>query len=200
VGGIRGVRTFALPAAAFVLPLAPLALWFAAHPQTYPDTFGRWAIHAAHIRFPLDGLQAFVNWTTLGTRVSLYWGFFDPSWLFFDAAPSSGSPLRGASPFLFATSILLVTGVSRGLRLALPAWTQTLLAGLAVAPLAASTFGQRHAIGDALAIVPFAVVIATGGLAHFFQRKGATARTLAWVVVVALLIDFARFYASYFAA
>ena len=41
---------------------------------------------AAHLRIPLDGVRAFVNPGTLGNRASLYWGFWDPSWLFFITA------------------------------------------------------------------------------------------------------------------
>jgi hypothetical protein len=31
----------------------PIALWFMVHPASYVDTFGRWFLHAAHIRNPL---------------------------------------------------------------------------------------------------------------------------------------------------
>ena len=63
----------------------PAAWWFFRHPDTYADTFGRWFIFAAHVRDPIAGLQAQINSNTLGVRASLYWGFWDPSWLFFAA-------------------------------------------------------------------------------------------------------------------
>ena len=113
LSGRRSATHLAVPVAAFLAPLLLAVGWFMANPSAYPDTFGRWVIHAAHLVSPLDGARAFVNWNTLGTRVSLYWGFFDPSWLFFDAASPAASPLRGASPFLFATMIGLVAGVSQ---------------------------------------------------------------------------------------
>ena len=197
LSGRRDAGSFAVPVVAFLGPVAVAVVWLAAHPSAYPDTFGRWVIHAAHLRFPLDGLRAFVNWNTLGTRLSLYWGFLDPSWLFFDGAAGSTGALHGAAPFLFAVLALLVSGISGRLRTGPAAVTLVLLAGLAVAPLAASTFGQPHAIGDALAVVPLVVVLAAGGLADWFARDGGGWRLLGWAAVAAMAIDFAGFYVSY---
>ena len=92
---------------------------------------------------------------------------------------------------------LLVSGISGRLRTGPAAVTLVLLAGLAVAPLAASTFGQPHAIGDALAVVPLVVVLAAGGLADWFARDGGGWRLLGWAAVAAMAIDFAGFYVSY---
>jgi len=193
LSGRRGVASLAVPATAFLTPLLVAAAWFAANPTAYPDTFGRWAIHAAHLRSPLDGVLAFVNWNTLGTRLSLYWGSFDPSWLFLDGPASAAPPLRGASPFLFATAIALVAGVSQRLRAGFTPVTLLLLAGLVVAPLAASTFGSPHAIGDFLVMVPLTVVLAAGGVASWLARDEVRSRTLAWGVIATLVIDAAWF-------
>ncbi len=63
--------------------MAAGGVWFFRHADTYADTFGRWFVFAAAPADPLDGLRAFFNTGTLGNRASLYWGFWDPSWLFF---------------------------------------------------------------------------------------------------------------------
>ena len=63
--GRGDIRSFAAAIATFAIPVSALALWFALFPDTYRDTFGRWAIHAAHLRFPLDGIRSLVNWTAL---------------------------------------------------------------------------------------------------------------------------------------
>ena len=189
LSGRRSATHLAVPVAAFLAPLLLAVGWFMANPSAYPDTFGRWVIHAAHLVSPLDGTRAFVNWNTLGTRVSLYWGFFDPSWLFFDAASPAASPLRGASPFLFATMIGLVAGVSQRLRAGFTPVTLLLLAGLAGAPLAASTFGEARAIGEALVVAPFVTVVAAGGLANWLAHGGGWTRMLAWGLLAALLIE-----------
>ncbi|MDP3718478.1 MAG: hypothetical protein Q8T13_12005 [Acidobacteriota bacterium] len=196
LSGRRGAVNMAVPAGAFLAPLLVAAAWFAANPSAYPDTFGRWAIHAAHLRSPLDGVLAFVNWNTLGTRLSLYWGFFDPSWLFFDGPASPALPLRGTSPFLFATAVAFVAGVSQRLRGGFTPVTLLLLAGVAVAPLAASTFGSPHAIADFLVMVPLVVVLAACGVAGWLARGDAWSRTLVWGVIAAWVIDAAWSVAS----
>lgn len=71
-----------------------------------------------------------------------------------------------------------------------------LLASLAVAPLAASTFGEPHAIASALVVTPLVVLLATGGLASWFAKEHRGWRVMGWVTVAALAFDFARFYAS----
>ncbi len=198
LSGRRSAAHVAAPAAAFLAPLLLAAVWFAANPTAYPDTFGRWAIHAAHLRSPIEGIRAFVNWNTLGTRLSLYWGFFDPSWLFLDGPASTAAPLRGASPFLFATVVALVAGVSQRLRAGFLPMTLILLGGVTVAPLAASTFGGAHSIGDALVVVPLVTAVAAGGVANWLVREHARWRWLAWGLMAALLIDAAWSASVYF--
>ncbi len=58
-------------------------------PATYVDTMGRWAIHAAHLRRPWEGLEAFANWNTLGTRASTYWELLNPAHLFLGSPTSA---------------------------------------------------------------------------------------------------------------
>ncbi len=56
----------------------PAAVWFFRHADTYPDTFGRWFVFAAHVRNPIDGLRAFFNTGTLGNRASAVLGILGP--------------------------------------------------------------------------------------------------------------------------
>ncbi len=193
------VRDLAALPLAFAAPLVPLAMWFAVNPQSYQDTFGRWAIHAAHLRFPLDGVRAFVNWTTLGARVTNYWGFFDPSWLFLDGPSAPGTPLNGAAPFLMFTVLGFAVGVARQLHAGPRAMTLTVLAGLAATPLAASTFGRLHAIDAALPVTVFVVWMATTGYASLIDSQSSYRRVLGWAGIVAMAIEFGRFYSGAFA-
>lgn len=190
ISGHRDWRSLWLPVAAFAAPVSVAAAWLAMNPVAYPDTFGRWAIHAAHLRSPWDGVRALVNWNTLGTRLSIYWGSFDPSWLFFDG-PSLATPLGGAAPFLFATAIALAAGMAQRLRDEWSPVTVMLLAGVAVAPLAACTFGEPHAIGDFLALVPLVVTLAAGGVAGLLARDGWR-RILGWAAIALFVIDAAQ--------
>jgi hypothetical protein len=193
--GRRDLASFVVPIAGFAAPLGAAAIWFLGNPHAYPDTFGRWAIHAAHLRSPLDLARALVNWNTLGTRASIYWSFFDPSWLFFDGPSAPASTLRGAAPLLFATAIALVAGIVGHVRARLTPSAFLLATGLVIAPLAASTFGEPQAIGSALVMVPVVVVLAADGLSNW-MRRGGWPRWLALGVIAALLIEVVWFLAS----
>jgi len=126
--------------------------------------------------------------------VSLYWGFFDPSWLFFDG-PASATALRGRAPFLLATLVLLVPGIRWALAQS-AAVRVLLLGGLLVSPLAASTFGEPHAIHSAMAVVPLVVLLATAGATTALSTGSRTWQAITWIALAAGAADFARFYLS----
>jgi 4-amino-4-deoxy-L-arabinose transferase-like glycosyltransferase len=158
VAGRRKASTLAIAAGTFVAALVPLMIWFYLQPHTYLDTYGRWAIFAAHLRNPVDGFRAFINTNTLGTRASAYWGLIDPSYLFFSSA-------RSTAPLLLVSAPLIVAGVVRCVRLASSQTAAVVvLAGLLVAPLAGSSFGERNYIALALGLLPFAALLAAYGI------------------------------------
>jgi hypothetical protein len=145
----------------------PAIGWFVQHPDSYADTFGRWVIFKAHLRNPLDALQAFINPNTLGNRASLYWGFWDPSWLFFNSA-NAGAPL------LLMAAPLIAAGLYRMTLIATE--TAALLIGTAlIAPLAGATFGLPHYMGDAAVVLPVLALIGALGaeyLATLIRPRG----------------------------
>lgn len=139
---------------AFAAMWLPAAAWFVLHPATYPDTFGRWFIFAAHIRNPLDGIKAFFNPNTLGQRASFYWGFWDPSWLFFSANGILAPLPMLASPFILL-ALYRVRHIARH--------PITLLIGATlIVPLAGASFGVPHYVVDAAATLPLLAIL--GGL------------------------------------
>lgn len=154
------VRIFAATLA-FVAAWLPAVAWFVRHPEIYPDTFGRWFVFAAHIRSPLDGLRAFINPGTLGNRASLYWGFWDPSWLFFNTTETS-------APLLMFTAPLIVFGVVRLRQMARE--TAALLIGAAlITPLAGATFGIPHYLSDAAPILPILALLSALGVVQLIR-------------------------------
>ena len=153
----RKLSTLLIAAGTFVATLVPLMIWFYMHPQTYQDTYGRWAFLAAHLRNPVDGFRASVNTNTLGTRASAYWSLIDPSYLFFTSA-------RSTAPLLLVSAPLIVAGIVRCVRLAPNTAAVVVLAGLLVAPLAGSSFGERNYIALALGLLPFAALLAAYGM------------------------------------
>jgi hypothetical protein len=131
----------------------PAAAWFYLHFDTYPDSFGRWFVFAAHLRNPIDGLQAFINTNTLGTRASLYWGFWDPSWLFFNTG-DAGAPL----PIVAAPLILL--GLYRCARHWSRPSAPLTIGALLMAPLAGASFGVARYLADAASVLALLALLA----------------------------------------
>jgi 4-amino-4-deoxy-L-arabinose transferase-like glycosyltransferase len=153
----RKLSTLLIAAGTFVATLIPLMVWFYLHPATYQDTYGRWAIFAAHLRNPVDGFRASVNTNTLGTRASTYWSLIDPSYLFFSRAGTT-------APLLMVSAPLMVAGIIRCVRLVPNTAAVLVLAGLVVSPLAGSSFGERNYIALALGLLPFAALLAAYGV------------------------------------
>ena len=153
----RRLSTLGVAAGTFAAMLVPLAVWFALNPQTYPDTYGSWAIHAAHVRNPLDGVRAFINTNTLGTRATTYWGLIDPSYLFFSSD-------RGRAPLLWIAAPLMIAGTIRCVRRIPRVPAVITAAGALIAPLAGAGFGETHYIANALALLPFVTLLAAYGV------------------------------------
>ena len=140
----------------------PAAWWFFRYPDTYPQTFGQWLILAPHIRVPLAGLQAFINPNTLGTRTSLYWGFWDPSWLFFSTNGTAAPLLLVALP-LIALGLLHCAG-----RIHRETGIIVIVTALVV-PLAGATFGVPHYMADAAAVLPILALVAALGVDYLVE-------------------------------
>jgi len=175
--GRRSIATLVIATGAFVVMLAPLAAWFWLHPANYADTYGRWAVFAAHARFPLDGLRAQVNWNTLSNRTSIFWGLLDPSFLLFPATS------KAIAPFLLVSAITVPLGVARALSAPLSAERVVVIAAAVVPPLMACTFGQPQDLGLVVAMSAAAAVLTGYGLSSLPQRR----RWWAWLVGAAAL-------------
>ncbi|HEX6164907.1 MAG TPA: hypothetical protein VFZ31_16185 [Vicinamibacterales bacterium] len=159
----RNLVRLAAATLVFIAAWLPAAFWFYRHPDTYPDTFGRWVIFAAHLRNPLEGVLAFVNPTTLGDRLSLYWGFWNPSWLFFS------SP----APLLLIAAPLIPIGIYRCVRHGQRELPALLLGGLLVVPLGGASFGAPRYLPSAAAVLPLLALLCALGLE---QLVGLVAR------------------------
>ena len=195
--GHRSVGLYLGGAGAFALPLLGMAAWFIVHPETYQDTMGRWAIHAAHIRYPLDGVRALVNWNTLSNRTALYWEFFNPATLFFASAPGSGPEImHGAAPLAMSMLLLVPVGVAR-LASSQSAMAPVLLGGLVCTPLAAVTFSDPHVMGRALTAVPLLTLLAAAGGATLLESKRVLVRSAAILLLALVPLQFLRFVHAY---
>jgi 4-amino-4-deoxy-L-arabinose transferase-like glycosyltransferase len=173
------MRAVAALFAPYALLLLPAAAWFAQSPASYMDTFGRWAVLAAHVRFPLDGLRAQVNWNTLSNRAALFWSFVDPSMLFFAARGAAVAPMLACAAILVPLGALRILASSeRGARV--------VLVSAAVVPIViASTFGGPANLANAVAMMALAAVLAAAGLESLRSRS----RAWSWLTGVTAIVS-----------
>jgi hypothetical protein len=143
----------------------PAAWWFIRYPDTYADTFGRWFIFAAHARDPFAGLQAQINANTLGVRASLYWGFWDPSWLFFASKDT-------AAPMLLISLPLIALGIAGCLRQPDRSLGAIVLGSALILPIAGATLGVPHYLRDAAAVLPILAIVCGLGVDYLAGLVG----------------------------
>jgi len=182
-----------IPAAAtFVVVLLPIALWYLRFPATYPDTFGRWVLHPAHLRNPIAWLGALSNWGSLSSAAALFWGFLSPSHLFL----TPDAPGR-CGVFLTPLVLPMVAGLYESTRSLPPndaaaRIRPAVVTSFLIGPLAAALFGHARSVDRALIVVPFGLVIAAWGALALWQRGDRVGRGL--VIVCAIAAGFQAYF------
>jgi 4-amino-4-deoxy-L-arabinose transferase-like glycosyltransferase len=147
-----GTAALLSSAAAIGVVLVPAAVWVVLHPEAYQDTFGRWAIHAAHVRNPWDGLVAFSHWHVMARRVGEYWGYLNPTFLF-------GRELLG-----WPLALLVPLGLVQ-MRRPLTSARALTVAGLFAAPVAGVLLDVPRTAAFALPCLAFGAVLAAAAIA-----------------------------------
>lgn len=186
---VQGTLAFALPTMV-LLPLQPRML------NVFEDIIRRYQLGGASSAF--GNLFATVTNFNLAERVSLYWDYFDPSFLFF----AGGSDLLMATSrggvFLLPVAVLMLVGVLTLIRRR-SAVDILILAGFVIAPLPVVLTmpeAPHSAIGRVMVLVPLGVLIATTGAQSLWQSTRD--RRFAAIALVALLpIQFWWFHNDY---
>lgn len=148
--------------AAFLVCAAPLAATWLRHPDQL-----RLAINSHHLydadRFSLiQGAREVTSWVGLTARSEVYWDYFNPAFLFL-----TGGVLL--PPLI----LLLPLGLFDLLRQPATPQSRLWLAGLALAPLAASLTAEVPIPARALYLTPFAALIAARGAQYLLELIGA---------------------------
>jgi hypothetical protein len=172
-----------------------MILWFALHPATYFDTFGRWFLHQAYIRSPWSLVVRSTNWFSLAEWASIYWNFFDPTHLFYGAA----APAR-AGYFPAALGGLLIAA---GYDLARPlagrppheaAVLRFVSMGFVASPLVPALFSDPGGIQKAIGLVIFGSVLCAFGVRVMWTKPWT--RIAAGALLALALVQSIAFYAS----
>jgi 4-amino-4-deoxy-L-arabinose transferase-like glycosyltransferase len=183
-------RAFAVAALGFAVPLLPFAVWFLSHPTVLSDTAARYDLYDAKKLNALQGLREFLSYESLERLSSLYWTYFSPSFLFFSGDGQITFSTRSVGVLLMPLALLLPLGfyeiVAR--RPTIP--NLLVLAGFLTAPAAAVLVPEPAAIIRAVALLPFAALLATFGLELLWTtpavRPSRTALTVGGAALVAL--------------
>src|SRR5215813_13432253 len=116
----RPGRLIAVCAAAFAVPLLPLAPWLMQHPTAIVDTVARYDLYNTKSLNALQGIRSFLSFPNVERLASLYWTYFSPAFLFFSGDRQMMFSTRTTGVFLLPLAVLLIVG----LRFALIEWKQ----------------------------------------------------------------------------
>jgi 4-amino-4-deoxy-L-arabinose transferase-like glycosyltransferase len=207
----RPARLFIIAAAGFAWPLALLLAWLPLHPAVAAATVGRYRlgeVGAAVITGPrespaalLERIRHNVRFSELTGRVSLYWYFFDPAYLFLSGGYANVvNSTRHFGVFLAPLLVFVPVGLVQAARERRTPLPLLVVLGFLCAPLAAClAVPEAYAVDRELGVLPFGVLAATFGLKYLFERGGAW-RTAALCLLAIVPLHFALFLAEYFGA
>jgi len=191
-----GARLAGAAAAGFALPVVAAVAWMSVHPDMWRDTIGRYTVFDPHRLSISRGLTAFFTPANMRDRVSVYWDYYNPSYLFFSGGSNLSTATRRAGVFLLPVGAFLVCGCYDVCRRG-GSMRTVLLAGVAIAPLPATLLGERYAIQRELVLLPFATLIAASGVAFLVQHAAPLARAAAFALLLAIAVQFVLFYRDY---
>jgi 4-amino-4-deoxy-L-arabinose transferase-like glycosyltransferase len=181
----------------FAVPVLAAITWLSFHQDMWRDLATRYNVYDSRHLSPLQGLTDVLNVPRIVERVSVYWDYFNPAYLFFSGGSSLSTATRKVGVFLLPVSVFLACGLSALWRQRTA--TRTLLiAGLAVAPLPATLVDERYAIQRELVVLPFVVLISTFGAIFLLRHSTRAVRLAGVALLLAMPFQFAVFYHDYF--
>jgi 4-amino-4-deoxy-L-arabinose transferase-like glycosyltransferase len=204
-GGERSKRPYIIATAGFVWPLALVVFWLSRHPSIVTETLSRYELGSAVAaseaagRFALptvvEQLRQPLRFFNITGRVSLYWYFFDPSYLFVMGSYANIiNSTRRVGVFLVPLLVFVPAGIGYLVTARRRLTAILLIVGFLSAPLAAVlVVPEPYAIDRELVLLPFAVLIATFGV-----RAMLLARTRMWRIAAAGLLALIPLHFAFF--
>ena len=210
--------------AGFAWPLLLLPAWLFFHPTAIADTAGRYELSdisrllrpasaqatAGSTSSPgtakkplavvMQELRRAARFSGVTGRISLYWYFFDPSYLFLMGGYANViNSTRRVGVFLMPLLVFIPVGLYAVARYRRTPVNLVLALGLASAPLAAClVVPEPYAIDRELELLPFAIVIATFGVDHMLAARQQVWRRAAFVLLAFVPLHFCFFVVDYF--
>jgi len=200
LSGRKSLRPYAIALLGFTLPVVPLVAWFLTHPAQYAGHIAMYNLYDSASLTPLQGVRGLMSHSSLAARWNVYYGYFNPSFLFFAGDPSLINSTRYAGVFLLPIAVLLPAGAYYIVRSRPRAVSAPLLLGFLFSPLAGVVVGEPHRVNRALVMLPFAILLAAGGVEYLVAARASALRAAAVVMLCAAPVQFSSFYRDYMSA
>lgn len=184
-------RSVVLAGIVFAVCLAPMAAWYATHPERNAQIVSQYNLGGG------AGGGSVVQSLLASTarHLNLYWVFFDPSYLFVSGDASVVNSTRGAGLFPLAFAVLLPIGLVAAWRSREPlGWI--LIGGFLTAPVVSVISGAIE-MNRVMFAIPFAVLVATYGAVALFENRSMPSRAIATLLVASIAWQFTGFYRDY---
>jgi hypothetical protein len=179
--------------------MLPFAAWLTAHPTLLADMFRNYKVATT---------------PSVGERATLYWDYFNPSYLFFSGGSDPMWATRRAGVFLLPIGVLLPLGIWNIWRLRFSIPRALLLVGFLFAPvpiIAALPEAPRAATARDLLVVPFGILISVAGVEFLVEQQWegwwrpvsrpawlTAGRLIAALLILGMPIQFVSYAKDYF--
>jgi hypothetical protein len=213
-------RLQVIGAAGFIWPLVIIAPWLLYHSDALAATSGRYQLSnlpslavtgaartgsnaggaGAPVSNILSDLRQATHFSGVTGRVSLYWYFFDPSYLFLSGGYANViNSTRRVGVFLLPLAFLIPIGLHQFVNVRRSRLSLLLVLGFLSAPLAAClVVPEPYAVDRELEILPFAVLLATAGADSLLSEPLRGLRIAGAGLLTLVPLHFAFFCFDYF--
>lgn len=157
---------------AFIVPAGPGIWHIATHRDLYVDVMQRYKVYDAAKLNVLQGIKDYLNYNNIQERMSLYWTYFDPSYLFL--SPMKDMPALAGGVLPLVGIVLVPLGLTALIRRR-SLIDVAVIAGFLTAPVAAILVDEPYVVRRELVVIPFATIAmlaaSTAGWPRFMSRR-----------------------------
>jgi 4-amino-4-deoxy-L-arabinose transferase-like glycosyltransferase len=191
------LKTLASAVAGFAWPLLFLIPWLISQPGFLGDIFNRYGEAAQTLQATTT---VRLNFAAIAERVTLYWSFLDPAFLFLSGGYTRmTNSTRLVGVFLAPFLVLVPLGAFHILTVRRSPMSVLILLGFFLAPIAPTlSVLEPYASDRELAVLVFGVLLATFGIERLLTWNGRLSRPIAVGVLALLPLHFLFFQYHYF--
>ncbi len=157
--------------AGFMWPVLLSIPFHLKHPEFLRDQLLRYGPQQFKSLDPVQRARELFNYTNFSGRVSLYFEFFNPAYLFLIGGTNPVDSTRMVGVFLLVVAFFLPVGVWLSVSHRPSPAHLLLVLGFATSPLAALLMQEAGAIDRELVLLPFVVLLATLGAEHLWAAR-----------------------------